>query len=175
MKPENETPWMTASQYSRHRCVSRQYVARLIKSGVLPLRGNLIDVVGADRFLDDRPGTASAADGQTAASYGQARTIEMVFRAKLARLDYNQKTGMLMEAEPARREAFRCVREMRDSFLTVPDRLSSVVAAESNSTKIASLLRDEFWRILSDLANGLTQVGLLSEHEAPNDSWPPAV
>jgi len=173
MKPENETPWMTASQYSRHRCVSRQYVARLIKSGVLPMRGNLIDVVGADRFLDDRPGAASA-NGQTAASYGHARTIEMVFRAKLARLDYNQKTGMLMEAEPARSEAFRRVREMRDSFLTAPDRLSSVIAAESNRTKIASLLRDEFWRILSDLADGLAQVGLLSEHEVPNDSRPPA-
>jgi hypothetical protein len=63
---------------------------------------------------------------------------------------------------------------MRDSFLTAPDRLSSVIAAESNRTKIASLLRDEFWRILSDLADGLAQVGLLSEHEVPNDSRPPA-
>jgi len=109
---------MTQSEYARHRGKSRQYISRLAKAGVLVMRGGRIDVEATDTVLDDKPvddidappsiqqpaGVASPTrpadgQGQGGATFGQARTIEMVFRAKLRRLEFETKQGKLIEAE----------------------------------------------------------------------------
>jgi len=94
----------------------------LAKAGVLVMRGGKIDVAATDTVLDDKPvddidapppiqqpaGVASPprpADGtgQGGATFGQARTIEMVFRAKLRRLEFETKQEKLIEAEVYRK------------------------------------------------------------------------
>jgi hypothetical protein len=50
--------------------------------------------------------------GQAGASFGQARTIEMVFRAKLRRPEFKTKLGRLIEAEVVRRRIAEHVRAM---------------------------------------------------------------
>jgi hypothetical protein len=52
--------------------------------------------------------------GQAGASFGQARTIEMVFRAKLRRLEFETKQGRLIEAEAIRKTVAGAVRSFRD-------------------------------------------------------------
>src|SRR5271165_6279930 len=92
---------MTKSEYAKHRGVSKPYITKLAKNGILVMRGNKIDVAATDMVLDDKPvddvdpppqmpqpvgvpptRPVGESLGQGGASYGQAKTIEMVFRAK---------------------------------------------------------------------------------------------
>ena len=71
-----------------------------------------------------QPGAASASAslpageslGQAGASFGQARTIEMVFRAKLRRLEFETKQGRRIAAEVVRRRIAEDVRALRDGL-----------------------------------------------------------
>jgi hypothetical protein len=118
MATETTPRLMTKAEYAKHRGVSKPYITKLAKNGVLVLRGGKVDVAATDTVLDDKPvddvdppppmqqpvGAAPPARpadglGQGGASFGPARTIEMVFRAKLRRLEFETKQGKLIEAE----------------------------------------------------------------------------
>src|ERR1035438_3392103 len=142
MATETAPRLMTKSEYAKHRGVSKPYITKLAKNGVLVLRGGKVDVAATDTVLDDKPvddvdtpppmqqpvgvPPTRPADGlgQGGASFGQARTIEMVFRAKLRRLEYETKQGKLIEAEAYRKAAADAFRMFRDGMLGLPDRLA---------------------------------------------------
>jgi len=100
-----------------------------------------VDVRASDTVLDDKPvddvdpppAQASPAGppprpaaeslGQAGASFGQAGAIEMVFRAKLRRLEFETKQGRLVEAEAARRRLpRRCAVSAMASEAPAPNR-----------------------------------------------------
>ena len=158
---------MTKSEYAKHRGVSKPYITKLAKNGVLVLRGSKVDVRASDTVLDDKPvddvdpptpmqqpvGAAPPlrpveGQGQGGASFGQARTIEMVFRAKLRRLEYETKQGKLIEAEVYRKAAADAFRTFRDGLLGLPDRLATTIAAESDPKKVHLALKTEISREL---------------------------
>jgi hypothetical protein len=155
---------MSQAEYGRHRGKTRQYIGQLLKAGVLVMRGGKVDVEASDAVLDDQPvddpvasPTMQAsvnqppprptADGQ-GASFGQARTIEMVFRAKLRRLEFETKQGKLIDADQYRNAAANAIRTFRDALLGIPDRLATTLAAESDPKKVHLALRTELTREL---------------------------
>jgi hypothetical protein len=173
MGTESKPGVMTQAEYARHRRKSRQYISQLAKAGVLVMRGGKIDVRATDLVLDDKPvedvdappaatpvaaalPVRPAADSLPqagGASFGQARTIEMVFRAKLRRLEFETKQGRLIEAEAVRKTVADAVRAMRGGILGLPDRLATVLAAESDAKKVHVTLKTELSRELEALAN----------------------
>ena len=169
---KNTPRLMTKAEYARHRGVSKPYISKLVKNGVLVLRGDKVDVRASDTVLDDKPVAdvetpppqappARAGGeplGQTGASFGQARTIEMVFRAKLRRLEFETKQGKLIEAEVVRRLIADAVRTLRDGILGLPDRLATVLAAESDAKRVHVTLKTELSRELEGLANAVSGV-----------------
>ena len=173
MATETTPRLMTKAEYAKHRGVSKPYITKLAKNGVLVMRGGKIDVHATDTVLDDKPvddvdpppAQASPAGlpqrpaaeslGQAGASFGQARTIEMVFRAKLRRLEFETKQGRLIEAEAVRKTVADAVRSLRDGILGLPDRLATVLAAESDSKKVHVTLKTELSRELEALANAI--------------------
>jgi hypothetical protein len=176
MAAETTPRLMTKSEYAKHRGVSKPYITKLAKNGVLVLRGGKVDVRASDTVLDDKPvdevdpppAQASQAGppprpvaeplGQAGASFGQARTIEMVFRAKLRRLEFETKQGRLIEAEAVRKTIADAVRSLRDGILGLPDRLATVLAAESDSKKVHVTLKTELGRELEALANAIRAI-----------------
>ncbi len=173
MATETTPRLMTKSEYAKHRGVSKPYITKLAKNGVLVMRGGKVDVRATDLVLDDKPvddvdpppaQSAPAAPptrpageslGQAGASFGQARTIEMVFRAKLRRLEFETKQGRLIEAEAVRKTVADAVRALRDGILGLADRLATVLAAESGSKKVHVTLKTELSRELEALANAI--------------------
>ena len=173
MATETTPRLMTKTEYAKHRGVSKPYITKLAKNGVLVLRGGKVDVRASDTVLDDKPvdevdpppAQASPAGpaprpaaeslGQAGASFGQARTIEMVFRAKLRRLEFETKQGRLIEAVAVRKTIAEAVRSLRDGILGLPDRLATVLAAESDSKKVHVTLKTELTRELEALANAI--------------------
>jgi len=157
---------MTQAAYARHRRVDRSYISRLAKRGILVLRGKLVDVAASDAVLDDKPvdvdrqepvRTATprpAVDNLSGAqptSFAQARTVEMVFRAKSRKLDFETKSGKLIPADEVKVKWFTLVRQIRDKLLAVPAKLAPQLAALSDVREVRELLDAEITALLRAL------------------------
>jgi hypothetical protein len=165
MKNENEsTPWMTASQYSRHRAISRQYVAQMIKGGLLPMRGTLINAVEADRLLDDRPDAREPAVGDQASRYAEAKTIRTVFQAKLARLEFESRQGKLIEAAGVRQRIAGHLAAIRIGLDGLTDRLTTLLAGERDVKRVHAIMTRE---IREELVRMSAVVGGHAHTDAP--------
>jgi hypothetical protein len=143
---------MTASQYSRHRAVSRQHVARLIKTGALPMKGRLIDVVKADALLDDRPDAGEPAPGSQAERYSEARTIRTVFQAKLARLEFEKRQSKLVSREEVEQRIAQHLDVIGAGLEALADRLAGPVASERDAKRVHALMKLEITRELHRLS-----------------------
>ena len=55
MATETTPRLMTKTEYARYRGVSKPYITKLAKNGVLVLRGGKVDVRASDTVLDDKP------------------------------------------------------------------------------------------------------------------------
>lgn len=164
---------MTMAEYSRHRKVNRSHITRLAQRGILVMRGKLVDVAASDAVLDDRPvdvepqqaspppqvrPAVDSLSGQSGTSFAQARTVEIVFRAKLRKLEYEVRQKKVIEVELVRKSMADAGRGVRDGILAIPDRLATVLAAESDGKKVHSVLRVELMRELEVLANAIDAI-----------------
>lgn len=107
---------------------------------------------------DEQPAGDGTAAGEqkkntSGAAYGQARAIREGYMARLAKIDYEEKTGSLVSADAVRVAAFNAARAARDSLLSMPDRLAPVLAGEANQFEVHRLLSEEIRRVCDELAN----------------------
>ena len=160
---------MSQAEYARHRGKSRQYIGRLAKAGVLIMRKDKVDVAASDAVLDDRPvaiepseavpnaQSHSAAEtiGPQPTSFAQAKLAEMVYRAKLRRLDYETRSGKLISADEVKAKWFVIARQIRDKLLAIPVKLSPQLAALSEAREVRELLDTEITSILRALQDDI--------------------
>jgi len=179
MGEETTLRLMTKSEFAKHRNVSKPYISKLARNGILVMRSGKIDVQATDTVLDDKPVAdidppsrpmrmaEDMGQGQPsthATTFGQARTIEMVFRAKICRLTFETRVGKLIDAATVRNKIATEVRAFRDGLLGIPDRLSMILASERDARKIRLMLDTEFNRELDRLADALQNVGMGAVH-----------
>ena len=78
-----------------------------------------------------------------ASLYGQAKTARETYAAKIAELEYRERAGELVELEKVKTE-FRNIAEMvKTNLLNIPDRISSIVAAEQNEKVVHDMVSHE--------------------------------
>jgi phage terminase Nu1 subunit (DNA packaging protein) len=153
---------MSQAEYARHRGKSRQYVSRLAARGILVVRGGRVDVAASDAVLDDKPvdvepspeATAARPAGdatQPAGSFAQAKTAEMIFRAKLRKLEYETRTGKFISADEVKVKWFQITRQIRDKLLGLPSKLAPQLAALNDMKEIRDLLDAEIAATLRSL------------------------
>ncbi|WP_130472993.1 hypothetical protein [Candidatus Magnetaquicoccus inordinatus] len=85
-------------------------------------------------------------------NYQMSRAVRETYNAKLTRLDYEERTGKLLNAEDVAKEAFALARRVRDRLLNIPSRMASVLASETDSKTIESMLSQELRIALEELA-----------------------
>ncbi len=85
------------------------------------------------------------------ASFAEAQAEKECYKAKLAKLEYEEKIGRLVDRESVERDAFRVARVVRDPMLSLPDRLAGLVTAESDQVKNHALLTKEILAALKGL------------------------
>ena len=164
---------MTQTEYSRHRGLNKSSVCRLAQRGILVLRGTLVDVAASDAVLDDRPAVedstpapasaatipaAPAPQDHGAPSYAQARVVDMTYRARLRRLEFEKAQGKLIDAEAVKKQIADANRALRDGMLAIPGRVAPVCAAEMDAKKIESLMLQEIKRELERQANAVDAI-----------------
>ena len=85
-------------------------------------------------------------------NYQMSRAVRETYNAKLTRLDYEERTGKLLNAEDVAKDAFAVARRVRDRLLNIPSRMASVLASETDSKAIERLLIQELRVALEELA-----------------------
>jgi excisionase family DNA binding protein len=80
------------------------------------------------------------------------RARAMRNEAKLGEVELKIRTGALVEAEDVRRQQFRIARAFRDRMLNIPDRVASVLAAETDAGSVHAALTKEIRDACAELA-----------------------
>jgi len=149
---------MTQAEYARHRGKSRQYISRLAKAGVLVMRAGKVDVTSSDAVLDDRPEpvservTSSPTEVAPAGTtFAQAKTADMVFKAKLRKMEYDVRMGKLVEAELVKQRWSAVLRLIVDRILAWPNRLAPEVAALTDERQVREAILREARALINDL------------------------
>ena len=158
---------LSQSEFAKRQGWSRQYVAKLVKSGKIKLINGKVDEQTAFSALKQQaePSTAlrqaqarqeafpaTPTDSRQAVDFVTARTMREAFKAKMAKMEYEEKSGKLTDAARVRDDAFQAARMVRDALLGIPDRLADVLAAETDPKKIRELLMNELEDILNELS-----------------------
>lgn len=78
----------------------------------------------------------------------QGRDILEVYKAKLAKLEYEEKVGKLIDSEKVKTSAFKIARMVRDSLLNIPDRLAAELSGITEADIIHTKLGDEINKAL---------------------------
>ncbi len=141
-------------------------MAKLVKSGKIRLHKGKVNPDEALKAIQAQaePSTllrkpvsqdtlpVAPTDSRQAVDFVTARTMREAFRAKMAKMEYEEKAGKLTEASKVREDAYRAGRMLRDALLGIPDRQADVLAAETDPRKVRQLLMDELEEILSELS-----------------------
>jgi hypothetical protein len=124
--------------YARHRGVALAAVQKAIASGRICTRPDgLIDQEIADRQWEDTTRCVPSTNGQGVritnngpgsggAEYARARAEREHYSALLAKLEYEERAGKLIDTDDVKAQAFRTYREFRDRLLNIPDRVSEL-------------------------------------------------
>jgi hypothetical protein len=142
---------MSQAQYARHRNKSPQYIGKLAKAGVLVMRGRMVDAVASDAVLDDKPAERTVPDGQPPTSYAQAKLADMVFRAKLRRLEFDTRQGKLIEAALVKERWASILVVLKERILAVPDKLAPELTALTDERQVRDALKREVHGILKSI------------------------
>jgi hypothetical protein len=180
MEEETTQHLMTKSEFAKHRNVSKPYISKLARNGILVMCSGKIDVVATDMVLDDRPVAdidpsarrvrmaKDMGQGQptthAVATFSQARTIEMVFRAKLSQARLRSEGGEAHRCRGrAKQNSCRSPRFSRWAIWN-PRPAIEILASEHDVRRIRSTLATEFNRELDRLADALQGVGMGTVH-----------
>ena len=160
-------PLLSLRAYAKHRGVSLAAVQKAIHSGrITPNADGLIDSDRADAewAAKTRPGQRRARSAPPAArepaeapgagglDYFRARAIRESYLARLAKIEFEEKTAKLVSRDEVQVAAFTRGRVVRDNLLNIADRLAATLAAENDVDKVHRLLSDEIRMALDALA-----------------------
>ncbi len=73
-------------------------------------------------------------------------------QADIAQMELAEKNGKVHDVDVCRKTAFGEGRQFRDAMLSIPDRISSILAAESDEARVNATLRQEIRAALNDHA-----------------------
>ncbi len=186
---------ISQSEYARARGVSRQYVSRLVKQGVITLENGKIDPARADAALEAKRDPARAprrkniktgaervaetpaqdapvsvpASTETVMLPGsgggdlpkmllKTRIKSELEKSKLLEIKARVEAGKYVDADEVKVAAFNRARIVRDGLLNIPDRMASLLAAESNEHKVHELLTLEIRTALEELTGGAERI-----------------
>lgn len=145
----------TAAEYSRHRGVSKESVSKALRDGRIKAKDGLIDFAAADRswarMTDTRKprnsvnGTPKASpkkrDSATA-SLADHHARRAAAQAEREELDLAEKKGSMVDLELTERRWESKSGDARRKLEAGPDRLSGILAAETDPAEVHRILRE---------------------------------
>ena len=88
----------------------------------------------------------------SAPDYQPSRAIREAYAARLAKLEYEERTAKLISSDEVEMRTFNLARRLRDRMQTLPRRLAAALAAEQDPRVIEQRLDDEIRQALEELS-----------------------
>lgn len=156
---------MSQAEFARHRDVSRATVNEYKKKGYLVLNDSgkvlvreseesLKANLDASRGGNRAPKPAASSNK----AFMDAKTKEMQARADKQELELLEKQGVLVSREQVEAAAFTLARAAQEGMMSIPDRLSSLLAAENDAAVIHKMLSDEVRAVANTLADNAAEI-----------------
>ena len=82
-----------------------------------------------------------------------SRAVKETYAAKMAMLDFEERTKGLINADEVRVSAFNLARRVRDRLLLIPHRIAAILAAEMEADKVEKILADELRKAMEELTS----------------------
>jgi len=173
---------ISQAEWARRQGFSRQYASRLVQRGVVSLVDGKVDPAQADAALTalrqparperraggsdaERPAGRSAPlaepqplslpqGGDLPTLLLKTRIKSEVERARLLEIKAKVEAGKYVDADEVRVTAFNRARIARDALLSIPDRLAAVLAAETETARVHTIIAAEMRQALEALTGG---------------------
>ena len=97
-------------------------------------------------------GAGDASAVRVASSYAASRGVRESYLARLAKLQFEERSGKLVDADEVRAHIFGLGRRLREGLLGVPDRLAPVLVGQTDQAEIHRLLSEEILSCLAELS-----------------------
>ena len=85
-------------------------------------------------------------------SYAASRAAREAYLARLAKLDFEERSGKLVDADQVRAQIYGLGRRLRDAFLGMPDRLAPLLVGQADQAIVHRLLTEEVMTCLAELS-----------------------
>ena len=160
---------MDAKAYAIHRKVSGAMITKYLKNGMIPSAKQIgrkwyIDPQKADIELDAALGRTEKVTTKIQPreyidqsqktpmpSLAANRAIKEMYAARLQKLEFEEKSKKLVPYDELKLKLSKLHLQVRDNLRTIPDRISPIVAAETDPSKIHSLISTEIRECLEGL------------------------
>ena len=130
--------------------VDPQELDRQVAAAKAPDRGGRGGAPAIDQALVQQQNQAAAIP-----SFAQSRAIREAYAARLTRLEFDQRSGKLVDKAELKMKLARLHMAVRDALRTIPDRVAPIVAAENDQAKIHSMLLLEIGQALEGLSGAI--------------------
>lgn len=98
-------------------------------------------VADPERREQSEPSQSLPAGPASASGFAKAKAVRETFQAKLAQLEYEEKSGKLISTEKVRIAQFTQGQLIREAVLNMPDRIAAQLAAELGREISAHIVR----------------------------------
>ena len=160
---------MDVKAYAIHRKVSGAMITKYIKNGMIPSAKQIgrkwyIDPQKADIELDAALGRTEKvvtkiqpkeyidqSQKTPMPSLAANRAIKEMYAARLQKLEFEEKSKKLVPYDELKLKLSKLHLQVRDNLRTIPDRISPIVAAETDPSKIHNLISTEIRECLEGL------------------------
>lgn len=127
-----------------------QELDRQVDAAKAPDRGGRGGAPAIDQALVQQQNQAAAIP-----SFAQSRAIREAYAARLTRLEFDQRSGKLVDKAELKMKLAKLHMAVRDSLRTIPDRVAPIVAAETDQANIHAMLLKEIGQALEGLSGVL--------------------
>lgn len=107
--------------------------------------------------LEDAPrdDARASSDPAVAEQARAAQAVRLTFQAKLAELEFRQRSGELVRADDVALAQSRALMMVRDRMRALPDKLAPLVAPEKDAHRCRAILLAQVERVLAELERAL--------------------
>jgi len=171
----SERELISQAEFARRRGVSRQAVSKAVKQGRIELVAGKIDPVAANQAWErssdparganapaqelgegrgrrKRPGSEPEAENLAARTFQDSRAEREAYLARLARLDFLERSGALVSLDQVKRAAFDGARRARDLLQAMADRLAPELAGLQDPEDCHRIIDQEVKRACQELS-----------------------
>lgn len=154
---------VSQAEFARLIGVGRSYVTSLKNSGRLVLDQNGKVLVEESKASMARSNGAPERAAVVEPVFSEARDRKEHYAAELARMDYEERCGKLMQANDVISIVSSALVSLRTQLESFPDLMAPQLASISDEQRIRAMMADSIEALLAELSHQLARIGKKEE------------